>query len=108
MILSSSISASKGICRRTLHERFVVFAFALGHGIQRIQNELRETALPQPFHGPSFLVAFHDIVQHGHNPLLLRLNAEHDPERMQDVRMTSPVLLPLMGFDRNRDCFFEE
>jgi hypothetical protein len=96
------------IRRGPFHELFVILALAFCDRVQRIQNGLRETALSQPFHGPSIPVAFHDIVQYGHDPLLVRLDAEHDSKRMQDVRLTSPVLHAPMGFDRDLDCFFEE
>jgi hypothetical protein len=47
-------------------------------------------------------------VQHGNYHFILGLDTEHDSERMQDVRLASPVLLALVGFDRDGDGFFEQ
>lgn len=89
-----------------LDKLFVSFAMMFGDAIQGFQNVRREAL------GGEFLqcprCVFDNVVQDRDNFLIIGVHAGHDTEWMENVGLASPVLLTAMGFNRNRDGFFEE
>jgi len=86
-------------------EILVRLAFALGDTVKGLDNLRGETLLFQVV--KSKFGVLNDVVQNGNDFFVLALAAGHDPQRVQDVRLTSTVNLTLVGGDRNPDGVFQ-
>ena len=74
--------------------------------IKRVEDALGKSTLTQLVHRPNIPVILDDVVKDGHGPFILGLYAKHHTQRVENVRVTSLVLLALMGFDRDCDGIF--
>src|SRR5690606_24449196 len=89
------------VARRAAHEVEVVLALAPGEVVDGGQHRLAEPRLPQRVEGPRGVLDH--AVEHGRHLPLGAVDAEHDPERVEDVGGAALVDLAGMGLGGNRD-----